>query len=110
MSRRPILKKRANKVRKALRGELPAYLDLVQYLKDRGHAQTTGEAEKIILAGRVRSESHKLGITQAKQPKRHARIKARVGLLLNEDDYEMTDVVQRRVPATLRDSIQVLPA
>jgi hypothetical protein len=110
VSHRPVLKKRANKLRKVLRAELPAYIDLVEYLKTRGHAQTTGEAEKIILAGRVRSESHKLGITQQEQPKRHARIKARVGLLLTADDYETTDVVQRRVPAKLRDTIQVLPA
>lgn len=108
MSQRPILKKRANKLRKALRASPPHFIDLVEYLKDRGHAQTTGEAERIILAGRVRAGSHKLGIVKDKRPKHHARLKVAIGLPLEDSDYEMADVVQRRVPAQMRGDIIVL--
>lgn len=110
MAKRPILKKQANRVRKALRSQLPAYIDLIQYLKDRGYANTTGEAEAIILAGRVRSESHKLGIAKGRTPKREARLKTLLGRPLSEDDFEEQDVVERFVSAKVRDTIQVLPA
>ena len=88
MAKRPLNKKAAHRVRKLLRSELPAYIDLIQWLKDRGYADTTGQAEKIILAGRVRSGSHKLGMVEESERKR----------------------VYRRVPAKLRGSIHVVAA
>lgn len=97
-------------MRKAMRRTLPAYIDLVQYLKLRGHAQTTGEAEQVILDGRVRSESHKLGIVKGRKIKDSARVKALLGRALGPDDFEEADVVQRYVDAKLRPTIQVLGA
>lgn len=110
MSHRPILKKRANKLRKAFRAELPAFIDLVGYLKLRGYAGTTGEAEQIILAKRVKSESHVLGVAKGKKLRDSAKLKAALGRDITEDDLEEVDVVQRHVPAKFRDTIQVLPA
>ena len=110
MSHRPILKKRANKLRKALRRTPTAYIDLIAYLKDRGYAQTSGEAEKIILDGRVRSDSHKLGIGKGTQLKKGSVLRASVGVELTEEDFEEVDIVQRHVPASLRPTIQVMPA
>lgn len=65
MSARSIKGKQAKRMRKALRVTPPRFLDLVQWLKDRRHAQTTGEAHRIILAGRVRHGSHKVGVVKA---------------------------------------------
>ena len=72
-----------------MRRDLPAYIHLVDHLKSRGHAQTTGAAEKLILQGRVRSGDDILGI----------------GVVIGRPPF-----VQPRVPATLRDSIEVAPA
>jgi hypothetical protein len=61
VSRRPIRVKQAARVRKALRGgRLDRQIDLVQWLMDRRYASTKGEARAMLLAGRVRSESHAL--------------------------------------------------
>lgn len=110
MSHRPILKKKANRLRKALRTTPGGYIDLVVYLKDRRFARTTGEAEKLILDGRVRSESHKLGIGKGMKVKESSKLAVLLGRPLEESDFEETDVVERRVPAKVRASIQVLPA
>lgn len=110
MSQRPICSKQANRLRKAMRSDLPAFIDLVDYLKIRRLARTTGEAEKLILDGRVSSESHKLGIGEGKKVKASARMKAALGRPLEDDDFEVVPVVDRRVPAKLRDSIQVSSA
>jgi hypothetical protein len=107
MARRPVLRKRAHKLRKALRSELPASLDLVQFLKLRGYASTTGEAEKIILAGRVVSESHKLGIKEVTRPKKMSQAQIVAG---QAPEPETVDVVDRMVSAKLRDTIEVRPA
>ncbi len=54
--------KKLRRLRKAVnRRPLPAYIDLVRWLKDRGHAQTTGGANRLLVAGRVRSDSHTVG-------------------------------------------------
>lgn len=108
MAKRPLNVKRANRVRKAFRSDLPRWIDLIQWLKDHRYAQTTGEAEKIILAGRVRVESHKLGIKKAKVPKRGAHRKLAIGRPLEERDYEERDTVDRFIPATLRDKLTVV--
>jgi ribosome-associated protein YbcJ (S4-like RNA binding protein) len=55
MSSRPVLRKRANKVRKLMRQKLPAYIDLVQWLQDHGHADTAGAARKLIADKRVKT-------------------------------------------------------
>lgn len=95
-------------MRKALRRELPRYIDLIQYLKDRGYVSTSGEAEKLILDGRVRSESHKLGIGQETQPKRLSK----AALLVSGGKFEneVVDVVRPHVPASLRKTIRVIDA
>jgi hypothetical protein len=107
MSHRPINTKKANRVRKLMRRQLPAYIDLVAWLKQHGYADTTGEAHKIILARRVKSESHVIGLTKGKVPKDNARIKVLLGRQLTEDDFEDQDVVLRNVPARVRGTITV---
>ena len=55
------LEKNARRIERAVRkGRIPTKINLVEWLKDRGHAQTTGEAVLLIQAGAVRSESHTL--------------------------------------------------
>lgn len=61
MSHRPILTKKANRLRKLMRQELAAYIDPVQWVVSRGHAKTKREARELIFDGRLRSESHKVG-------------------------------------------------
>ena len=107
MSHRPVLKKRANRVRKALRRTPETFIDLVAWLKLHGYANTTGEANRIILARRVKSESHVLGVTKASVPKQGARLKVAIGRELTDDDFEERDVVERLVPARLGGSIYV---
>lgn len=110
MSHRSILKKKANRVRKMMRQTPDAYIDLVVWLKQHRYAQTTGEAERIILARRVRSESHVVGITKGRVPKDSTRVKAMLGRQLTEDDFEEVDVVERWVPARLRETLIVSSA
>ena len=62
MARRPIEQKKRRRVAKAIRRRpLPAYIDLIHYLKLHGYAQTTGAAVKIILDKRVVVDSHPVG-------------------------------------------------
>lgn len=61
MSKRPILNKRANRVRKALRPGLTRNMDLVEFLITRRHAQTRGAARKMLEEGKVRVDSHPVG-------------------------------------------------
>jgi hypothetical protein len=96
MSSRPIEQKQRRRVAKLLRRTpLPAYIDLIEWLKDRGHAQTTGEAKKIILDGRVKADSHVLGI-------------AKIPML--QPDYSVKEVVSRHVDARHRGRITVAKA
>lgn len=95
MSHRPVLKKRAQRVRKILsRSPLPKNIDLVHYLRTRGHAETAGGARKMLEEGKVRSESHVLG-----------RVKMTV---LEKGKEEERWVAQPVVPAKYRDSLQVI--
>lgn len=107
MAKRPLNKKRAARVRKMLRRDIPAFIDLIEWLKVRGYAQTTGQAERLILDGKVKSESHKLGIARGQKLKSSARIKAALGRRIREEDFDEVDVVQRYVPAKVRGTIQV---
>lgn len=94
MSPRPILKKRANKLRKAMRRSLPAFIDPVAYLTDRRLAPTKRAARELIFDGRLRSESHKVGFDT---------IKVR-GLDGKPEDQKII----APVPAHLRSSLQVV--
>lgn len=97
MSHRPVTAKKIAKLRRSIQkngGALPVYIDLIDWLKTRGHAQTTGEAKKIILARRVKSESHALGIKR--EP------------MLVKNKVELVDTVDPYVPATLRETLHVV--
>lgn len=111
MAKRPILNKKVAKVRKAMRRTPPAYIDLVAWLKDRRYAQTTGEAEQIILDGRLRVDSHPIGKSQDKRLKKERRLKAalRPGDL-DEDDYEVVPVAARHVPKAQTIGMKVVGA
>ena len=65
MSERPILQKKANRLRKALRNTPPRYFDLVQYVIDHhrvGHKRLSKrQARDMILEGKVAVDSHKVG-------------------------------------------------
>lgn len=61
MSHRAIEKKQIARLRKSMRGDLPATIDLVMWLKDRGHASTSKEARQMLADGRVRAGSHPVG-------------------------------------------------
>ncbi len=63
MSRRPIEAKKRRRVARAIRSRpLPAYFDLVEWLVSREHAPTKRVAREMILAKRVRANSHVLGV------------------------------------------------
>ncbi len=63
MSKRPIEQKKRRRVAKMLRRRpLDAYFDIVQWLLDRDYANTKKGARQIILAKRVRANSHVLGV------------------------------------------------
>lgn len=62
MAHRPINKKRGQKLRRLMLRQPPiAYIDLVQWLQDQGHADTAGKAREIIELGLVTADSHTLG-------------------------------------------------
>lgn len=62
MAKRPIEQKKIARLRKLInRRTPPAYIDLVRWLKDRGYAQTTGEAARLMVDGKVRVGSHAVG-------------------------------------------------
>jgi hypothetical protein len=93
MSHRPIEQKKLARLRKALRRTPDAYIDLVDWLQTRGYADTAGQARKIILARRVKSESHVLGIVKMPQ--------------LVGNKVEDVDTVDQYVPARLRATLHV---
>lgn len=95
MSARPTNVKAANKLRKAFRKKLPAFFDLFQWLEDRGYADTQGQARKVILAERVKSESHVVGLVDV--------------TLETPDGKETTRLPERFIPVEQRASLVVLP-
>lgn len=98
MSARPIEAKQRRRAAKALRRRpLPAYINLIDWLKDRRYASTTGEAKAIILAKRVKADSHPLGVK--KMP-----------VLQPDMTIKEEDVVAPLVPADLRGRITVAAA
>lgn len=84
--------KRARRARKNFRKVLPAFLDLTDWLKDHGHAQTSGEASRLMVAGKVKADSHTIGRVVVAGPR----------------GKEVT-IPDPHVPADLRDRIQVIP-
>lgn len=95
MAKRPIEAKQRRRAAKALRRTaLPAYLDLIQWLKDRRYASTTGQARKIILDRRVKADSHVIGLMK-------------VPVLQPDHTIKEQDVVAQHVPAELRGRITV---
>lgn len=97
MAKRPIEAKKRRRVAKELRRRpLPAYFDLVQWLIDHGHARTRRTARKMILAKRVKSDSHPLGV---------------VKVLVEKDGIAVAqDIVDPRVPVARRANIIVSDA
>ena len=96
-NRRPNKKIRA--LERALRkGRTPTKINLIDWLKDRRYAQTTGEAMRIIRAKRVRSESHAVGVQQVnvQEPGR--------------DEPTMIEVFTPCVSSSLRDTLYVAEA
>lgn len=62
MARRPVAQKQMRRLRKAVgRRTPPAYIDLIDWLQTRRHAQTTGQAVRLLEDGKVMSESHVVG-------------------------------------------------
>lgn len=70
MSKRPIKQKQIKRLERALRkaGSPPSSIDLIDWLKTRGHAQTTGAAVKLLLGGHVRIDSHVVGRIEYEDP------------------------------------------
>lgn len=97
MSARPTLRKQLKRLRKAQRRSLPRYFDIIDWLKMRRHAQTTGEAKRLILDGRLRSGSHTVGIVEIDVPQAD-------GSVLKEP------TVARVQPVVFRDELIVLAA
>lgn len=107
MSHRPIEQKKRRRIAKELRREpLPARIDLVQWLMDRGHAKTKRQARELILAKRVRSDSHTLGVTTASVPGPTAVLDAMKG---DPPTMVMKEVVAPYVDAMHSPRIIVLP-
>lgn len=98
MSHRPLEGKKLRRLRKALRQKPDTVINLVEYLKLRGYAQTTGEAKRIILDRRVRSESHTLGIQQGIVTGKNEQGKL---------EFKVGDVVAPLIPSHFKDTLVV---
>lgn len=95
MAKRPIIEKKVNAMKRALRkGRLPACIDLVDWLIERGHAQTVGAAHKLIMAERVKVDSHPIGVHTLTLPG-------------PDGEPKPTKMVYCRVPADMRDRLTV---
>lgn len=87
--------KKVRAMRRALRkGRLPAYIDLVDWLRVRKYAQTAGAAREMLMDGKVKSESHPLGL-------RVIDVEGKDG------EMKKVRILDPLVPARLRDSIYV---
>ncbi len=61
MAKRPVQAKKIRRLEKLMRRTPPAFIDLVQWLKLRGHARTTGAAYRLMAEGKVLSGDHVIG-------------------------------------------------
>lgn len=70
MSKRPTQQKKIRKLSRALRkaGAQQTHIDLIRWLKQHGHAQTTGAAVRLLLDGKVRVDSHIVGRQRVPNP------------------------------------------
>jgi hypothetical protein len=68
MSKRSLQDKKLRKLRKALRPPTASYINLIDWLRDRGYANTVGEAEALLLSGKVKVESHTVGRVEQDNP------------------------------------------
>lgn len=95
MARRPTKQKQLRRLRKALRRTPPAYIDLIDWLKTRRHAQTSGQALTMLADGRVMSESHVVGRRRE---------------IVRKPDGKEAEVwvADPRVPAKLRNTLRVI--
>lgn len=75
------------------RRPLPAFIDLIDWLKTRGYADTTGQATRLMVGGKVRADSHIIG-------------RERVKFLFKGKYVERWEPVAY-VPASLRNAIRV---
>lgn len=95
------LEKKARALERAIRkGRVPTVINLIEWLKDRNHAQTTGEAVRLIKDGRVKSESHVLN--------GDAVIEINVGPNLKNPggDTKRVRIFNPLVPSSLRSTIE----
>lgn len=76
------------------RTPLPRRFDALVWLRDRGYAQTNGAARTLILDGRLKSESHTVGI--AEEPR-----------LGPDGAPRMEKVVDRFLPVAVRNNLRV---
>lgn len=95
MSHRPTNRKAAAKMRKAMRRTPKAFFDLFEWLVIRGYADTHGQARKVILNKRVKSESHVVGITDV--------------VLETPRGKETTRMAERYISVDVLPSLEVLP-
>lgn len=102
MSARPIEIKRRRRAIKSLRRTPPAFFDIVRWLVDHRHANTQREAREMILAGRVKSDSHPLGILKDQT------VATRTAL--GTVKIERKDTVNPYIPVAVKGRITVLPA
>jgi len=64
MAKRPILEKQARRVERLFSPTPRRLFDLLDWLELHGHADTRGQARKLVLQGKVRSDTHTVGITE----------------------------------------------
>lgn len=88
--------KKLRRLKDALRVTPEASIDLVQWLKDRRHAQTTGEAEALLREGFVGVIDGDKGVEVGRYP-----------VKFDEDDQPTEYEVERLVPASLRPRLLV---
>jgi hypothetical protein len=106
MAHRPIeAKKRRKAVRAFTRTPLQARINLIEWLMDRGHAGSRKQARELILAKRVRSDSHVLGIVNDQVPGPTAAMEVALG---RPPTMVTQEVVAPLVDAKLRKTIVVL--
>jgi hypothetical protein len=101
VSARPVEQKKRRRVAKAVRRQkLPAYFDLFQWLIDRGHAKSRREARELVLAKRVKADSHVIGVAEET---------VMTPSMLGAVKVERKPVAQRFVRTDLRSNLLVLP-
>lgn len=88
--------RRSGRIRKALRRTPPAYFDLVQWLRDRKYARTNKEARELILAKRVKADSHALGVGEQ--------------FVYTPEGPKMVEVVMPHVPVEFKGRVVVSEA